>query len=120
MLAEQYIRFLEREGYEVTWCENAQAGVAAADELHPDLIIVELLLAGHSGVEFLFEFRSYADWLNLPVIILSGISQLSSGVSSSTLLELGVSAYLYKPETSLEMLGRNVRKVLRPLQKKAK
>lgn len=112
MLAQQYIRFLEREGYEVKWCENAQDGVAAADEQHPDLVIVELLLAGHSGIEFLYEFRSYADWLETPVIVLSGMSKTSSGVSSDTLAELGVKAYLYKAETSLAKLASQVRRSL--------
>lgn len=110
MLAQQYIRYLEKEGFEVTWCENAQDGIATADELHPDLVIVELLLAGHSGIEFLYEYRSYADWLNIPVIILSGINQSSSGVASITLKELGVAAYLYKPETSLDKIGQQIRR----------
>lgn len=120
MLAQQYIRFLSNEGYRVAWCENAQHGVAEADALQPDLVIVELLLAGHSGIEFLYEFRSYADWLKVPVLILSGINQLSAGVSDASLDELGVGAYLYKPETSLVQLGRQVRKLLTPVQKKAK
>lgn len=112
MLAEQYVRYLEREAYEVSWCENAQTGVAAADVLHPDLIIVELLLAGHSGIEFLYEFRSYVDWLAVPVVILSGISQRSAGVSDATLADLGVCVYLYKPDTSLDQLGRQVRRAV--------
>ena len=118
MLAEQYVRYLEREAYEVSWCENAQTGVAAADVLRPDLIIVELLLAGHSGIEFLYEFRSYVDWLAVPVVILSGISQWSAGVSDATLADLGVSAYLYKPDTSLDQLGRQVRRAVGLKQKK--
>lgn len=118
MLAAQYTRFLEGEEYEVIWCENAQYGVAAADQLQPDLVIVELLLAGHSGVEFMYEFRSYVDWLNVPVIILSGITRSSAGVSEETLLELGVDAYLYKPETSLAQLSRSVRRALGVAQKK--
>jgi two-component system, OmpR family, response regulator PfeR len=119
MLAQQYTRYLEREGYEVTWCENAQDGVAAADELHPDMAIVELLLAGHSGVEFLYEFRSYQDWLNVPVIILSGVSQKSASVSDATLTDLGIAAYLYKPTTSLEQLGRLVGRCLSVVHKKS-
>ncbi|MDB5182255.1 MAG: DNA-binding response regulator [Candidatus Saccharibacteria bacterium] len=119
ILAEQYSRFLEREGFEVTWCENAQDGVAAADELKPDIVILELLLAGHSGVEFLYEFRSYVDWLKLPVIILSSVTQASSGVSDATLAELGVGAYLYKPKASLSQIARLVRKSLKPELKKA-
>lgn len=119
ILAEQYTRFLENEGYKVMWCENAQDGVAAADNTHPDIVILELLLSGHSGVEFLYEFRSYVDWLILPVIILSSVSQLSSGVSSTTLHELGVTAYLYKSETSLPQLATVLRRTLKPCSKKA-
>ena len=118
MLAQQYIRYLENEGYAITWCENAQDGVAAADELHPDLVLVELLLAGHSGIEFLYEYRSYADWLNVPVVILSGVSQARSGVADAILKELGVSAYLYKPETSLDQLGLQLRRCLGKASKK--
>ena len=119
MLAQQYMRFLEKEAYEVVWCENAQDGIAVADEQHPDLVLVELLLAGHSGIEFLYEYRSYADWLNVPVLILSGVSQVRSGVKGSILDELGVDAYLYKPETSLEQLGKQVRRSLDQAASKA-
>jgi two-component system phosphate regulon response regulator PhoB len=119
ILAEQYSRYLEKEGFEVRWCENAQDGVAAADELKPDMVVLELMLAGHSGVEFLYEFRSYVDWLKLPVIILSSVTQASSGVSDATLTELGVAAYLYKPDTALPQLARQMRKALKPVLKKA-
>ena len=118
ILAEQYSRYLEAEGYEIIWCENAQDGVAAADEFRPGLVIAELLLAGHSGVEFMYEFRSYADWLNTPVIILSSISRASAGVTDTTFRNLGVLAFLYKPETTLEELGRSVRRALGTQQKK--
>ena len=56
LLAEQYCRFFESRGHSIAWREDAQGGVIAADEQKPDVVIVELLLAGHSGVEFLYEF----------------------------------------------------------------
>ncbi|CAN5385747.1 hypothetical protein BH10PAT3_BH10PAT3_5140 [soil metagenome] len=109
LLAGQYCRYLENQGHTLAWREDAQSGINAADEMNPDLVIAELLLAGHSGVEFLYEFRSYADWLNVPVLILSGAPKSATGVSDETMQELGVAAYLYKPDTSLELLRRAVR-----------
>lgn len=113
LLAQQYMRYLTREGHEVTWCEDAQEGVATADSLRPDIVIVELLLAGHSGVEFLYEFRSYADWLHVPVIILSGISQTNAGIADATLAELNIGAYMYKPDTELVRLNQIVTRLLK-------
>lgn len=110
LLAEQYCRFFEQRGHSVSWRQDAQGGVVAADECKPDIVIVELLLAGHSGVEFLYEFRSYADWLNVPALFLSNVRRESAGLKPDVLEQLGVSAYLYKPETSLRKLELSIQK----------
>lgn len=109
VLADIYRAALQAAGHKVTMCASAQAAIFAADELCPDLIITELQLVGHSGIEFLYELRSYEDWQNLPVIVLS---QVPAGEFSGNwdLLsgELGVAAYHYKPLTSLRTLLRSV------------
>lgn len=110
LLAQQYCSYLNAKGHDVAWREDAQSGIIAADEISPDIVVVELLLAGHSGVEFLYEFRSYADWLKVPAIILSSTSKTAVGVHESILENLGVSAYLYKADTTLSKLERAIRK----------
>lgn len=110
LLAGQYCSYFAAKGYDISWREDAQSGIVAADESTPDVVIVELLLAGHSGVEFLYEFRSYADWMSVPAVILSSATKPAMGLPESTLIELGVSSYLYKPNTSLEKLERIVKK----------
>lgn len=112
LLAQQYCSYLTAKGHEVAWREDAQSGIIAADETMPDVVVVELLLAGHSGVEFLYEFRSYADWLKIPAIILSSATKAAIGVPDATLNYLGVSAYFYKAETTLEKLERAIKKSL--------
>ena len=104
LLAEQYCRFFESRGHSIEWREDAQSGIVAADSTKPDVVITELLLAGHSGVEFLYEFRSYADWLNVPALLLSSVRKEMAGIRDKTLVELGVTTYLYKPDTSLRKL----------------
>ena len=112
LLAQQYCSYLTAKGYEVMWREDAQAGIVAADEQNPDIVIVELLLAGHSGVEFLYEFRSYTDWVKVPAIVLSSVAKDAVGVPMNTFVELGVNAYLYKPSTSLAQLNRAIKRAL--------
>lgn len=116
LLANQYKRFLEDSGYRVTWCQNAQNGINLADSEAPDIVIIELLLAAHSGIEFLYEFRSYSEWKQIPAIILSRVPRADISASDRVFKDLGVLAYLYKPETSLKRLGQKLESVLANLE----
>lgn len=100
---------LKKSGYSVIHCRTAQSAINIADKEDFDLVICELLLVGNSGIEFLYEFRSYSDWQNIPVIIYSSVpayefSNKRNGLAS----ELSVSAYLYKPHSSVKQLIKYV------------
>lgn len=112
LLANQYVSFLTRQGHQVAWREDAQTGITAADEQRPDVVIAELLLGGHSGIEFLYEFRSYGDWVAVPAIILSNLSPEAAGLPPTVLESLGVAMYLYKPELSLQKLAELLSRLL--------
>jgi DNA-binding response OmpR family regulator len=105
ILGLTYRSCLERHGHNVVIVNGAQSGVAAADQEAPDVVLLEIQLVEHSGIEFLYEFRSYVDWQNIPVIIHSQVP-ISEFVSSWEILQdvLGVQSYLYKPQTSLKQL----------------
>jgi two-component system phosphate regulon response regulator PhoB len=62
LLAEIYQRALSSEGHNVVVCAGAQSAILSADQSTPDLVILELQLVEHSGIEFLYEFRSYSEW----------------------------------------------------------
>lgn len=104
-LAATYQKALKTAGHDVTTASGAQAAIMAADNAKPDLVILELQLVGHSGIEFLYEFRSYLDWQAIPVIIQSQVPPGEFSDSRQLLAqELGVKAYLYKPHTTLRRL----------------
>ena len=105
LLAETYTASLELAGHSVDAVTSAQAGIHAADKITPDLVLLELQLVEHSGVEFLYEFRSYPEWQSIPVIVLSNVPPAEFSGSHDLLThELGVQAYQYKPQTSLRQL----------------
>jgi DNA-binding response OmpR family regulator len=105
LLAETYAAALKSQGHELAVCATAQSGIFAADEKKPDLVIVELQLVEHSGIEFLYEFRSYSEWQNVPVIVLSVVPKSEFSGSWELLTnQLGISDYLYKPDTPLKKL----------------
>lgn len=111
ILAKATIKALTSAGHEVTWHVDPQAATDSADKKSPDLVIIDLMLGGRSGVEFLYEFRSYPEWRVLPVIIYSSIEPEEFYQSSFGFSELGISHYHYKPTTSLAQLAESVKQV---------
>jgi DNA-binding response OmpR family regulator len=113
LLAETYRRALEHGGYEAVCVASGQAAVDSADEMAPDLIILELQLPAHNGLEFLYEFRSYIDWQRVPVIVNTNtLPENIAAVEEILHSTLGVRAWHYKPETSLQLLLRSVNQEL--------
>ncbi|MBC7581736.1 response regulator transcription factor [Aeromicrobium sp.] len=109
VLAKLYTKALQRAGDEVVCCVNAQSAVFSADERQPDAVVLELQLVKHSGIEFLYEFRSYPEWQAIPVIVLSNVPPVEF-IDNWKLLQrqLGVVDYLYKPHTTLAKLLKTV------------
>lgn len=108
IFARNYIQSLEMSGHEVTWCSTAQAAIHAADESVPDLIILEPQMPMHNGVEFLYELRSYPEWQQIPVVILSLVPAAAMADDMEPLRRLGVVKCLFKPRTKLRQLRQAV------------
>jgi len=115
VLADTYRLGFEANGHSVVMCAGAQTAIFAADEKTPDIVVMELQLIGHSGVEFLYEFRSYTEWQTVPVLIHTQVpSSEFSGSWEMLSSQLGVSGYLYKPSTTFKELQRSAILALQP------
>jgi CheY-like chemotaxis protein len=109
VLAATYGKALEHRGHVVATAEGAQDAIHALETFHPDVIVLELQLATHGGIEFLHELRSYPEWQTTPVIINTNIApQTLSPLRAVLERDLGVSICLYKPRTSLTQFLRAV------------
>lgn len=112
-LAKIFAKALLSRNHTVMAATTAQDAVIAADEQQPDIVLLELQLTAHSGIEFLYEFRSYADWRQLPVIVVSVVPPSEFEKSRQLLYDrLGVAEYHYKPRTNLRTVLRSVERVL--------
>lgn len=100
-LGDTYKRALQRRGHSVTHSMNAQSAVHLVDKTEPELIITELHVAQHNGVEFLYELRSYSEWQEIPVIVISNVPPAEQEILSALSKQLNVSLYLYKPLAKL-------------------
>lgn len=101
---------LSYEGYEVTVANDGLAGLMAARDQDPDLIILDWLMPGLSGVEVCRRLRTTGS--QVPVILLTAKDDIGDRVEG---LDAGADDYVVKPFSIEELLAR-VRAHLRRLQ----
>ena len=97
---------LSKEGYDVTVAENGHDALTAFDGAGADLVLLDLMLPGLSGVDVCRALRQRS---NVPVIMLTA---KDSEIDKVVGLELGADDYVTKPYSSRELLAR-MRAVLR-------
>lgn len=111
LLARAYTSGLAAAGHEVHWQTDAQLALDVIDQKDIELIILELQLAPHNGVELLYELRSYPDWDNIAVLLHTMVTPDHPGLGKAFWSELGIKGYLYKPQTSVAGLVKSVQKL---------
>src|ERR1019366_8959571 len=89
------------EGYAVHVSQDGHAGMAAAFEVRPNAVVLDLMLPGLSGREICKKIKS--EMSQTPVIVLSAVSEVADKV---LLLELGADDYVTKPFSPRELLAR--------------
>jgi DNA-binding response OmpR family regulator len=102
---------LENQGHVVTVRSTAQGALDGVDAFKPDVAILEVQLDKHNGVEFLYELRSHADWMTLPVLVHTANQDALNHEFEAGWKELGVRDVLYKPRTTLEKLNKAISKL---------
>jgi len=111
ILAANYQMALEQFGHQIDWQTDAQAAITAIDENLPDVIVLEIQMPLHNGIEFLYEFHSYPEWQHIPVIVLSLAPAEEFSDGAELLSRLGVRKYLYKPQAKLSDLCKAVERL---------
>jgi two-component system, OmpR family, phosphate regulon response regulator PhoB len=106
---------LTKEGYRVRTAEGGPEALQALSAERPDLMLLDLMLPGHSGYEVLSEVRRLPGLAEMPVIILTARREEADRVKG---LELGADDYLTKPFSPRELVLR-VAAVLRRAQSPA-
>lgn len=94
---------LASEGYEVTMAENGDDALLLADEVHPDLILLDWMLPGVSGIEVLRRLKNRRVTSEIPTIMLSARSEEMDRVRG---LETGADDYMVKPYSVSELMAR--------------
>lgn len=98
----QFIKLeLEFEDYEVTIATDGLAGLSTAREIQPDLILLDWMLPGISGLEICHRLRQTGN--KVPIILLTAKDDISDRVAG---LDAGADDYVIKPFSIEELLAR--------------
>jgi len=92
---------LSYEAYQVSVVPDGLAGLTAARDLKPDLIVLDWLLPGLSGLEVCRRLRATGD--KVPIILLTAKDEVGDRVSG---LDAGADDYVIKPFSIEELLAR--------------
>jgi DNA-binding response OmpR family regulator len=97
---------LEQEGFEVHTSSDAAGGAFLFEQVRPDLMILDVMLPGKSGLDLAREIRQES---NVPIIMLSARGDEVDRILG---LEFGADDYVTKPFSPRELVSR-VRAILR-------
>jgi len=108
-IAELIALNLRHAGFEVTLAETAEQAQAAVDAVLPDLVLLDWMLPGQSGVAMARRWRADERTRALPIIMLTARAEETDKVAG---LDAGADDYLTKPFSTQELLAR-IRALLR-------
>lgn len=108
-IAELIALNLRHAGFEVIVVDNGDDAQSQIDKVLPDLVLLDWMLPGHSGLTLAKRWRGVARTRDIPIIMLTARAEEADKISG---LDAGADDYLTKPFSPNELMAR-VRAVLR-------
>jgi len=91
--------YLGKIGYQVVLASNGPEGLKKAQELRPDVIILDVMMPGMDGWQVLSKLKADSNLAYIPVIVLTMMEDYEMGYS------LGAAEYLTKPISRNELIN---------------
>jgi len=93
----------EIEGFDVVCAHDGDEGLAMAQDLHPDVVISDIMMPRRDGLQLLSDLKSDPLTEDLPVILLSAKAQKSEVQHG---LDMGADDYITKPFDPIQLIDR--------------
>jgi len=94
---------LVAEGYQVRPADSGELALASIEAMPPELILLDIIMPGRDGFEVLRRLKAREETRDIPVIILSAITETAQRVEG---LNLGAVDFVSKPYQADELLAR--------------
>jgi two-component system phosphate regulon response regulator PhoB len=103
VLAELLVWHFEREEFDVRWTADGDEALLLAQESVPDIVILDWMIEGVSGIEVCRRLRRGHQTANVPIIMLTARGEEADRVRG---LETGADDYMTKPFSPRELIAR--------------
>ena len=94
---------LQSEGFAVSRAETGDEALILFDEVAPDVVVLDWMLPGVSGIEICRQLKRRGDAKAVPIIMLSARTEEADRVRG---LEIGADDYVTKPYSVAELMAR--------------
>jgi two-component system phosphate regulon response regulator PhoB len=106
----EMLRFiLEQDGFQADFAEDATQAINQIRKSKPDLILLDWMLPGMSGLELAGRLKKDRETASIPIIMLTAKGEEDDKVRG---LDIGAEDYVTKPFSARELLAR-IRSILR-------
>ena len=102
-LADLLMWHFDREGYDVVRTADGDEALILAEERTPDLVILDWMIEGVTGIEVCRRLRRRGSTAHVPIIMLTARGEESDRIRG---LETGADDYVTKPFSPRELLAR--------------
>ena len=110
LLVQAYKIKLEKEGMETLVATSGKEALAFLEKDPPNVVLLDLLLPGLNGFEFLSAVRKNEKWKSVPVIILTNLTQSEENLKIAK--DLGAVDYIVKAEIRIGDIIEKVKKYI--------
>lgn len=94
---------LSNQDYELHYADSGHKAIANLEMFQPDLLLLDVMMPGISGIDVCRQIRELPQWSSLPIIM---VTALDSKLSLANCLAAGADDFITKPLSRLELQAR--------------
>lgn len=102
-IREMLVFVLEQNGFQAIEAEDYDSAIAAMVEPYPDMVLLDWMLPGGSGIQIAKKFKQNEHTRQIPIIMLTARGEEEDKIRG---LEVGADDYVTKPFSPKELMAR--------------
>jgi DNA-binding response OmpR family regulator len=104
-----YSDALTHAGYDVSVARDGEEALPLIKKIMPDMVLLDIIMPRKDGMTVLKELKSIAELKDIPVLIVSNLSQLSNIEEAK---EYGATGFVVKTDVAIHELVARIKKII--------